>query len=676
MNASEGRVCASRPFSPIVTIQHGSRKSSVWHAGIHMIQYFINWAGRNLPAPHRRELARAKRILQAIVHAALFVLTHYAALLGLGAVSYAIGRKLTVGCAFLSICERVAVCTTLGLGAIAYLVFALCLGHWLYPQVVVGLLAASLLWGAREIAAAARDMVASLREGWEHGRGLAIAAGALVIFLPPAFAALYPPFLGDAIYYHLALAKLYVQHHGFVFAPHVHFSLFPQLAEMLFTGMLAIFDDVAAESIVLLMLALVALSLYVLGERLFSKTVACWAPVILLANPMVIFLGSVAYIDIGLTLFATIALYACWNCLQDRGSEWLILTAIFAGLAAGTKYTGLFFVALTGAAVVGAGMRRRRYTGAVVFFAVAAAVAAPWYARSVYYTGNPLFPFFPSVFGYGFWTPADVAREVDDLHGPGHGFGLGPWSFASLPWHLAFRQQSFNTEATGNRLFFLLMPVLLPFALLDRRIFGLCAVIGAYLLVWFFGSQEMRYLVPVFPLISLGFAAPLTTLLQAAPVRRLGPHALVAGIVFAVVAYPGWTYGRVWARTFGPPPVTLVDRDRFLSRRLATYPAYQFLNARNGEHYSLYAFEDQFMAYYCDGTFMGDIVGPGRYARIKARLGDGRALYGELRLLGADYLLIPTEGDRPLEDQFFRAHFRLVYARPGVQVFEIARSPD
>ena len=629
-----------------------------------------------MSAARRRELEPAKRILQAIVHAALFVLTHYLALLGLGAVSYTIGRKLTAGCAFRSIGERVAVCTTLGLGAIAYLVFALCLGHWLYPTVMAGLLAASLLWGAGEIAAEAREIVVSLRDGWARRQLPAIATGAVMIFLPPAFNALYPPFVGDATYYHLTLAKLYVQHHGFVFAPHVHFSLFPQLAEMLFTCMLAIFDDVAAESVVLLMLALLVLSLYVFGERLFSKTVAYWAAVILLSNPMVVFLGSVAYIDIGLTLFATMALYACWNCLQDRGSEWLIWTAIFAGLAAGTKYTGLFFVALTGVAVVGAGMRRRRYTGVVVFFAVATAVAVPWYARSVYYTGNPLFPFFPSVFGYGFWTPEDVARQVSDLHGPQHGFGLGPWSFISLPWHLAFRQQSFNTEATGNPLFFLLMPVLLPFALLDRRVLGLCAVIGVYLLVWFFGSQEMRYLVAVFPLISLGFAAALTTLLQAAPVRRLGPPVLVTVIVFAVVAYPGWRHGLVWARTFGLPPVTPVDRDRFLSRRLPTYPAYRFLNARNGQHYALYAFEDQFMAYYCDGTFMGDIAGPGRYARVKARFGDGRALYGELRSLGADYLLIPTEGDRPLEDQFFRSHFRLVYGRPGVQVFEIARSAD
>ena len=34
-------------------------------SGIRMIQFFINRAGRNLPARRRRELERAKRILQA-----------------------------------------------------------------------------------------------------------------------------------------------------------------------------------------------------------------------------------------------------------------------------------------------------------------------------------------------------------------------------------------------------------------------------------------------------------------------------------------------------------------------------------------------------------------------------------------------------------------------------------
>lgn len=33
-------------------------------SGIRMIQYFINRAGRNLPASRRRELEKAKRILQ------------------------------------------------------------------------------------------------------------------------------------------------------------------------------------------------------------------------------------------------------------------------------------------------------------------------------------------------------------------------------------------------------------------------------------------------------------------------------------------------------------------------------------------------------------------------------------------------------------------------------------
>jgi len=33
-------------------------------SGIRMIQYFINRAGKDLPASHKRELEKAKRILQ------------------------------------------------------------------------------------------------------------------------------------------------------------------------------------------------------------------------------------------------------------------------------------------------------------------------------------------------------------------------------------------------------------------------------------------------------------------------------------------------------------------------------------------------------------------------------------------------------------------------------------
>jgi tRNA(adenine34) deaminase len=33
-------------------------------SGIRMIQYFINWAGKNLPSSQRKELEKAKRLLQ------------------------------------------------------------------------------------------------------------------------------------------------------------------------------------------------------------------------------------------------------------------------------------------------------------------------------------------------------------------------------------------------------------------------------------------------------------------------------------------------------------------------------------------------------------------------------------------------------------------------------------
>ena len=318
-----------------------------------------------------------------------FALAHYAALIGLAALSYAIGCRITTKYRYHSAWERTAVCTSLGLASISYLIFALSLAHWLYPSTLLGILGVATIVCARELSSLTKTLGASLRR--RPGRTLGIGAGCLILFLPYALLGLYPPdeTSFDALMYHLAVAKLYLEHHGFVFAPHVHFSLFPQLNEMLFTLMLVLFDDVAARLISSLVLAVLIIAVFAWGYQLFSRRVGYWASAILLGIPIIVWLGSTAYVDIALTLFATMAVYSSWNWLQSRAQQWLILAAIFAGCASGTKFSGLFFVGILAIVICFYGFRNRQYAAAPLFVAIAAAIAAPWYARSVYYTGNP-----------------------------------------------------------------------------------------------------------------------------------------------------------------------------------------------------------------------------------------------------------------------------------------------
>lgn len=614
-----------------------------------------------------------------IANLAVFSISHYVTLAGLALLSYGIGLKLTGRCRFRSGWEAAAFSTSLGLGTIALGVFALGLLHWLYPRVVLGCLAL-----------AAAVCASTWKSEWEK---LARASGRIrdrkvwllggigvICLLPLLILPLYPPTAWDATEYHLTVAKIYSQHHAVIFAPYVRFPVFPQLNEMLFTLMLMLHDDIAAQMVQFLMMALVAVTLYAWGRELSSPRLGFWAAAIWLANPLVLWTGSAAYVDVGLALFATVAVYAFWNWLHLRSGHWLILAAVFAGFAAGSKLSGLFFLGLLGALTVYPSIRARTYAAIFLYFAVAAAVAGPWYLRSLYYTGNPVFPFFPKVFGYSFWSPEDVNVWLYDLQRGHGGIGRSVSAFLSLPWHLAFNQNVFNPEeglylAPLNRRFILLLPVLALFCFKNARTIRLFGFAAAYVVFWFFTSQEMRYLIPIAPIVSLASADGLERISFRVPgLRRWAGRAIVTGLGVAVLLSPGWVYGARGIRQEGLFPVTRDQRDQYLARHLPTYPAYQVLNNLKGRNYTVYVLFDEKMGYYSSGIFMGDLFGPARYSRVLRHLADSRRLYAELRSLGADYFLAAVE-DRPIRlpaDEFFHRHFVPIFARPEVLLFELA----
>lgn len=612
------------------------------------------------------------------VHAIPFALAHYAALVSLAVLSYAFGRKITTHCEFHSTWERTAVCTSLGLGATSYLVYALCLAHALYPSTLIAILGIAAIVCASELGSLVKGVTAFLHTRRRPGPLLGIGIGSLILFLPYALLGLYPPQAEtsfDALWYHLAVAKLYIQHHGFVFAPYVHLSLFPQLNEMLFTIMLMLFDDVAAGLVSSLALAVLLIAAFAWGSQLFSRTVGYLASAILLGIPMVVWLGSIAYVDITLTLFATMALYACWNWLHGRAQQWLVLAAIFAGFASGTKYSGLFFLGLIALIIIFYGVRCRQYTAALLFIAIAAGIAAPWYARSVYYTGNPVFPFLSTIFGHGYYSPEEAAMSVQETRVPGVGRSVS--AFVSLPWQLAFHPALFRAEAgmLGPKKFFLLMPLAIPFAFTDRRIAFLSAVGFSYVIFWFFATQDIRYLVPIFPVISLSIAAALYSILEWRPLgRRWARNGLVVGIISVVWAYSGWRTAVGDLRYYGPVPVTQEQREAYLTRFLPAYPAVKLLNGLKGQHYTLFPLGALPMAYFADGTFIGEEFGTAHLAKTLGERGDNRGFYRELQALGADYLLLVRGRHELHEDAFFQNHFKLIYAQPPVELYEITRS--
>jgi len=575
----------------------------------------------------------------------IFGLSHYLAI-GLFALAcYIFGRRLLLKLKFNSIWEEISFSMALGMGVIGYLVFFLGLLGILFPSVVllvflVCLLSCYPVWVA---------WLRSLTILWGQFRTLRSKSLALILvvalltfvtLLPVLLLPLYPPTGWDATMYHLPYAKIYLQNHQIVMTPYLRYPVFPQINEMLFTLML-LYDDIAAQLTQFFMMVIVAVALYAWGHRAFSSRVGLWAAALWLANPLVIWLGVSAYIDIGLTLFVTLGAYALFNWMSSKELSWLVLAGIFSGLAAASKYPALFFLAAFGLITLYISVRERRWTYPVLFGIIAVCSAATWYLRNTYYTGNPVFPFFGQIFGYGLWSPKDLTHLLGDMKSNGTGQTLSSLLF--LPWNLTFNSSLFGAEAPLSPIYFITLPILLFFGVQNIYLRGLLTLSIAYTLFWFFSVQVGRFLVPILPILSLATAGSLGRLLLRLPfLHKWTSHALITALGFVLLISGGWIYAGVAVGRLGRVPVTQRERDSYLAKRLPAYSAYKFLNDLKGRDYKLYALFNERIAYFADGTVMGDHFGPARYSRITSKLTDSQGLYWELRTMGTNYFLVPN----------------------------------
>jgi 4-amino-4-deoxy-L-arabinose transferase-like glycosyltransferase len=602
---------------------------------------------------------------------ALFFLCHYGFLALFAIYAYLIGARLTRTVVYHSASEKCCFCTGLGLGVIAYLVFFAGLAHLLTRTVILLLftIIAFLVWPSLlELARDAARLRQRLRSArpWFYGI-------ILVLLSPLLLLPLYPPIQWDATSYHLAAARIYVNSHALVFTPYLRFPVFPQLNEMLFSLMLLLYDDITAQLVQFLMMWLVAIALYAWGQRAFRREVGLWSGVLWLSNPLVLWLGASAYIDVGLTMFVVLAAYSFFNWYQFRKASWLVLSALFFGFAAGSKYLALFPLALFGLFLLYWAAKERRFREVIAFTVIVAAVASPWYIRNLYYTGNPVWPYFGPKFGYGIWSAEDLKGQLQEQ--TSYGAGKTLIALIMLPWNVVFHGALFHADLSISPAYSLALPLYLMGAWRNKYLRAVFLVAVLYSLFWFSTVQILRYLLLALPFFSLAAAAagePIVSRLSNLR-RPLISRAVTGGICVLLLSLGWYRAARSVPRSL--PPFTAIRRSDFLRQALPLYPGYEFLNHAADGNYSIYALGGSNMAYFAGTRFMGDWFGPARYSSVLNKLSEPEELYRHLRSLSADYFLVSL-ADMSLRDRisfpaFFNGHFRLLYANPYLLLFHI-----
>jgi 4-amino-4-deoxy-L-arabinose transferase-like glycosyltransferase len=345
----------------------------------------------------------------------------------------------------------------------------------------------------------------------------------------------------DALNYHLAVPRIYLEQHGLVDLYFFH-SYFAHLVEMFFAFCMALHGQIVAKFANALIGLLTTFGVYSLGAMIFTPGVGAWAAAFFGTVPLTCWLTGTAHSDLTLALFILAATLSLLNWNRTDKISWIMVTGILAGSAVAVKLNAMYAAIGIGLALCGlllmnpepTAMRTR--TLAVLAFS-AALIAMPWFVMAYVHTGNPIFPLLNGLFKSPKWDISNTLMNASDF-----GMGKGFSQLLRLPFRMTFDSTRFGEGLPRGALGPLLL-LFVPFGLIllvkknsEARIVGVIAAV--YLLLWAQTFQYGRYYIVILPLVALLGIAGLNLLARTAFAAAVVRIALLILLVFQVAILP------------------------------------------------------------------------------------------------------------------------------------------
>ncbi|MEK6288858.1 MAG: hypothetical protein AABO57_24330 [Acidobacteriota bacterium] len=532
---------------------------------------------------------------------------------------------------FQNLAERLVFTIAAGLGLCANVLFIIGLFGMLYRSVIWGLTLSGAMATVWNFSYSNKQWLAieqwkRLLNVWKskHLWSLRNAAMALLIFLALGYWVLllvtsqYPPVHWDSISHHLIIVREFLAQHGPVVVPGIQQPLLPALNHMLFTWAFALKDDVLAQMVEHTFLMLTALGLYAWGKRRNQPALGFAAAAFWVAHPLVRLLGEAAYVDIAITCFAFLGVYALRVFRDSRDAFWWYLGMALLAMCAGVKLPGLFFVGIAfplglwvlmrpsfkrfsrrsaGQESEDAGQVESRFTwkSLVLGWTLGLLILIPWYGFIAYHTGNPFWPAFAQ-YSTGIWGAPWVVSGANELLKSGvKQATIQNFMTLSVDW-IRYPER-FNAELHQS-LFPLIMiwPLAWIVALFNRSVRWWTLWALAYTVFWFLQAPLLRYWLPALPLAGLALCESLQWLLERI---RKSPAFHNAAWVTASILILLWSGRGVYAEVKGKglPPATPDAREDFLIQ-LNGYLGVKYVNAHADNNDTVCVLSASWLNYY------------------------------------------------------------------------------
>lgn len=477
----------------------------------------------------------------------------------------------------------------------------------------------------------------------------------------------------DSASHQLAMSKIWLSEGRVTYIPFMHHSNIPATINMLFIHGLQFGEQTGAKTFGFMFGIFALLFVGGLASKQFNSRAGAWASLMLIASPVVLWEIGTAYVDVAHGLYAggAILLAALFCVNQDK--RYLYLSSIFLGFAIGTKYTGfqvalgivicLLFCANFTASYYRKILKRVSFVSTVII--ISFVVGGIWYVRNIVNTGNPVYPFFYSVFGGSNWNEENAQAYAAEQKRFGIGQQESGKDLSSLPGSVTALALQADLHINGAAPWGAVGPMFVVSVLLwlfsgkiRQEITALLLMIGVVLITWFFLTQQSRYI------ISLLFPA---CYLAAGSIACLSFRSLAMVGISLQAAYTLFLFG--WFGDFqNELRYALFNRREadFLSERIALgqyaylrFPFFegtQAINKLSESHPVYVALYDETRGYYLDVPYMW--ANPGHHTLIPYhKISDGNEWIAELRKLGITHVYVnldPAFVSYPISNSMIR----------------------
>ncbi len=550
---------------------------------------------------------------------------------------------------------RVAWQLAIGASLWSLLWFALGVVEWFRPAVAMGLLVAGLSVATLTIRETSQHWSRREKADKDWLRRSAIVMITFICLLA-LIAALAPPTGKDAMVYRLALPKAYLAAGGIVDVATNVLGFLSLGAEMHGVWALLLGNFVSARvaesafgAVSFVWLPVLLLAIYGFARELqLNRTWALLAAALVTAIPSVYQVAATGYVDHALALFVVLAVHAAgqWWITQSRAS--LILLALALGGALAIKFIALFaffpvfiivlFKAREAQSKTGKQANTILLQGCAALL-LAGVLASPWYLRTWMRTGSPVYPFYAHLWnGSSPNWDAERSRLFQMWVAHYGGEAKSIMDYVAAPVRLSLTAQpelAADYDGVLGISFLLGLPLLL-WGLwrlkLQSEIKIAMAVAGGWYVGWLFSSEQMRFLLPIFPALAVAIVFVASKL----PSRVLPGTLLLSAV-------PGVLVIAAWFLEQNPLRVGLGGeaREAYLERRLDHYPYYQIINRElptNARVWLINMRNDTVhleRAYFADYIFEDYTIT--RLVKQAANLSDLRA---QVRAMGITHILL------------------------------------